>query len=240
MYKLNEIAIVGIGETPPVRRSAKSLKELVIDACSAALADAGIDAADVDGIVTDAGLMPLTVGHDYVAGQLGISRRWDAALSYGAAAHCYAPILAQSAISAGQANVVLYYFGVDWGTRPGGPYAFHDAFPAKLAFEKPYGFNAQPVYFGFWARRFMHEHDLAESALATLAVTQRQHAIRNGRAQILKPMELDDYFASRMIAEPLRVPDCCLISDGAGAYVMTSVDRARDCPKPTVKVLGAG
>lgn len=234
------IAIVGIGETPPARRSEKDLKTLVIDACQQALDDAGIDAAEVDGIVTDSGLMPLTVGRDYVASQLGIQRRWDAALSYGAAAHCCAPLLAQSAINAGLAKTVLYYFGVDWGTRTGGPYIFHNIYPAKMAFEKPYGFNSQPIYFGFWARRFMHKHHLDESALATVAVTQREHALLNGNAQMKKPLSFDDYYASRMVAEPLRVADCCLITDGAGAYIMTSEERARDCAKPPVKVMGAG
>jgi acetyl-CoA acetyltransferase len=188
----HDIAIVGIGETPPLRRSQKTLKAMVIDACRQALDDAGIGPDEVDGIVTDAGLMPLTVGHDYVAGQLGIERRWDGALSYGAAAHCCAPLLAQGAINAGLAKIILHYFGVDWGSRLGGPYAFHDIYPSKMAFEKPYGFNSQPLYFGFWANRFIYEHNLDASALAWLAVTQREHALLNGNAQINKPLSFDD------------------------------------------------
>ena len=161
-------------------------------------------------------------------------------MSYGGAGSACAPQLAQLAISSGLAKVVVYYFGVDWGTRASGPYGFHDLYAGKMAFEKPYGFNAQPAYFALWARRYMHEYGLTERDLATIAVTQRASALLNPRSQATKPMSYDDYFGARMVSDPLRVPDCCLITDGAGAFVMTSLERARDLPKPPVRVLGTG
>ena len=235
-----EIAIVGVAETAPARRAETGLRGLVIEAVLAALADAGIEAGEGDGIVTDSLIMPATVPHDYVSGQLGIQRRFDAAISYGGAGIVAAPLLAEAAIRSGQASVVVVYFGVDWGTRADGPYGFHDLYPAKLAFEKPYGFNGQPAYFALWARRYMHEFGADERHLAAVAVAQRRHAIVNGRAQAMRPLTEADYFQARLIADPLRVPDCCLISDGAGAYVLTSAARARDCAKRPVQVLGAG
>ncbi len=235
-----EIAIVGVGETAPARRTEKGLRALVVEAVVAALADAGIDAGEVDGIVTDSVIMPTTVPHDYVSGQLGIRRRFDAAISYGGAGIVAAPLLAEAAIASGQADVVVVYFGVDWGSRPDGPYGFHDLYPAKLAFEKPYGFNGQPAYFALWAQRYMHEFGVDEGHLAAVSVAQRRHARLNGGAQAMRPLTTADYFETRMISDPLRVPDCCLISDGAGAYVMTSAERARDCAKPPVRVLGTG
>ena len=235
-----EIAIVGIGETPPVRRSGRTLHAMVVDAVMAALADAGICPKEVDGLVTDAVIMPTQVPFDYLAGHLGASNCFAASASLGGAGIVCAPMLAQHAIASGLAKVVVGYFGVDWGTRAGGPYAFHDLYPAKQAFEKPYGFNAQPIYFALWARRYMHEYGLTERQLGALAVSHRQHALLNGRGQLRDSLTFEQYLTSRMIAEPLRAADCCLITDGAGAFVMTAMDRARDCSKRPVRVLGTG
>ena len=237
---MTPIAIVGVGETPAVRRSEKSLRALVVEAVANALDDAGLKPSDVDGILTDGLVMPTTVPRDFVAAQFGIDRQYDGGMSYGGAGTTCAPQLAQLAISSGLAKVVVYYFGVDWGTRASGPYGFHDLYAGKMAFEKPYGFNAQPSYFALWARRYMHEYGLTERDLATIAVTQRASALLNPRSQATKPMSYDDYFAARMVSDPLRVPDCCLITDGAGAFVMTCLERARDLPKPPVRVLGTG
>ncbi|MGA0594604.1 thiolase family protein [Enterovirga sp. CN4-39] len=234
------VAIVGIGETAPARQSGKDIRALVLEACTDALADAGLGGSEVDGIVTDSVIMPGTVPADWLAAQLGMTLSFSASLSYGGAAVVAAPMLAEMAIASGRARAVLVYFGVDWGSRPGGPYAFHDAYPAKAAFEKPYGFSAQPAYFALWARRYMHEFGLREEDLADIAVAHRHNAIRTGRAQNRKPLDRDGYFSSRLVADPLRVPDCCLISDGAGAYVVTSRERARDLRRVPVEVRGVG
>ncbi len=228
------------GETPPVRHSGRTLRAMVVDAVMAALADAGISPKEVDGLVTDAVIMPAQVPFDYLAGQLGASNCFAASASLGGAGIVCTPMLAQHAIASGLAKVVVGYFGVDWGTRAGGPYAFHDLYPAKQAFEKPYGFNAQPIYFALWARRYMHEYGLTERQLGALAVSHRQHALLNGRGQLRDPLTAEQYLGSRMIAEPLRAADCCLITDGAGAFVMTAMDRALDCSKRPVRVLGTG
>ena len=234
------IAIVGVGETIPLRVSPKDVRALCLEASLAAIADAGLECADIDGIITDAGIMPASVPADWMAAQLGASLNFSGNLSYGGAGIVAAPMLAEMAIRSGRAKAVLFYFGVDWGSRPGGPYAFHDAYPAKKLFEKPYGFSVQPAYFGLWARRYMHEYGLLEDDLAELAIAQRANALRNGGGQIKKPLDRETYFTSRRIADPLRVADCCLITDGAGAYVMTSAERARDLRKQPVFVHGVG
>ncbi|MCH9673255.1 MAG: thiolase family protein [Gammaproteobacteria bacterium] len=234
------VAIVGIGETPPVRRSDKDVRTLVIDACLAALEDAGIEPEEVDGVVSDSLIMPASVPRDYLAAQLGMSPTFEATQSLGGAGIVCGPNQAAAAIASGHASVVLCYFGVDWGTRASGPYGFHDIYPAKLAFEKPYGFNAQPVYFALWARRYMREYGLTPKQLASIAIDQRNHALLNGNGQTKKPLDFETYEASRIIADPLRQADCCLITDGAGAYVMTSMERARDCRHRPITVLGTG
>ncbi|MDP7427127.1 MAG: thiolase family protein [Alphaproteobacteria bacterium] len=233
------LAIVGVGETPPARRSESDLRGLVLEAVSAALDDAGLAPHDVDGLISESGIMPQTVPHQWLAAQLGVDLGFHATTSLGGAGTVSAPLLAGAALAAGLAHVVVCYFGVDWGSQAGA-YAFHDVYPAKRAFEKPYGFTGQPTYFALWAQRYRHLYGLAEDDLALIALAQRQNARRNGRAQAREPMTLEDYLASRPIADPLRAADCCLLSDGAGAYVMTSTERAGDCAKAPVQVLGTG
>ncbi len=161
------IAIVGIGQTKPVRRSDQGIRTLVVEAIQAAIDDAGIAAPGIDGVISDGLIIPTTVPRDYVAAQFGIDRRFDGGMSFGGAGTA-APGLAQLAISSGQARTVLYYFGVDWGTRASGPYGFHELYGGKKVFEKPYGFVGQPSYFALWAQRYMHEFGLTEEDLATI------------------------------------------------------------------------
>ena len=234
-----DIAIVGIGQTPPVRRSTKPIRHLAIEAVQLALDDAGIAPADIDGVITDGVIMPHTVPREFIAAQFGMTRSFDGGVSFGGAGVACAPELAKLAINAGKAQTVLFYFGVDWGSRVSGPYGFHDMYPAKMAFEKPYGFNAQPSYFALWARRYMHEYGMTDADLAAIAIAHRDNAMLNPAAQARTPLSLESYRAARMIADPLRVPDCCLITDGVGAFIMTSVERARDLRQPVVKVLGS-
>ncbi len=235
-----EIAIVGIGETPPCRRADKDIRALAVDAIDLAIADAGLDPGAIDGIVTDGMIMPGTVPHEYISAQFGIERRFDGGISYGGTGIVCAPLVAQAAIEAGLAETVLCYFGVDWGSRAGGPYGFHDYYPAKLAFEKPYGFNGQPSYFALWAQRYMHEYGATSADLAQIAIAQRGNALRTGRSQLDRPLDMESYSATRMISDPLRVPDCCVISDGVCAFVVTTAERARDLRHRPVRVLGCG
>ncbi|WP_162685661.1 thiolase family protein [Roseovarius amoyensis] len=234
------VCIVGIGETPCVRKSAHDIGAMTLKACIDAITDAGLKPQDIDGLICDSGMMPFLVPQDWIAAQLGIELSYGASISFGGAATASAPLLAESALKSGRATCILYYFGIDWGSRVGGPYAFHDLYPAKSVFEKPHGFNAQPTYFGMWAQRYMQEFSGAQEAFAEIATTARRHAELTGRAQKSRPMSVANYYDSRMIADPLRAADCCLISDGAGAYVMTDDTRARDCAHPVVSVAGSG
>jgi acetyl-CoA acetyltransferase len=233
-----DVAIVGIGKTKPERRANKNVRALVVEAVQAAIDDAGIAAHEIDGIITDSVIMPQSVPREYVAAQFQMERRFDSALSYGGAANVAAPVHARLALESGAAKYVLYYFGLDWGSRVGGPYVFHNMYPAKLAFEKPYGYNAQPIYFALWATRYRHEYGLSEEDLAYVAVSHRQNAQLNPLSQMTKPLTTEGYYASPVLSSPLRIADSCLISDGAVAYIMTTMDRARDLRRSPVRILG--
>jgi acetyl-CoA acetyltransferase len=222
------IAIVGIGET------------LLLEAARAALADAGLRAADVDGLVAPGlGYADL---HE-LARTLGLGRQFFIAESHHAGpAVVSAPLVAALAIEAGLATTVLCVSGIAWGSeRRGNVGEPHAQMPMKAAFELPFGWYPQVVHFAGMARRHMALYGTTEAQLGTVAVTMRRHAALSDNA-ILRdtPLTLEAYLAQPYLAEPYRKADCCLVNDGAGAFVMTSVARARDLAQAPVVVLGVG
>ena len=123
----------------------------------------------------------------------------------------------------------------------GGPGHSHAQERFKASLEVPFGWFPQPVYFSTIARRHMSEYGTQPEQLGHIAVSARRHA--NGHPGAVmrdKKLSLEDYLARPMLVDPLRVEDCCLISDGGAAYIMTSTERARDLTKPPVVVAGVG
>jgi acetyl-CoA acetyltransferase len=120
-----------------------------------------------------------------------------------------------------------------------------DAAVAALArvghpqFEVPYGVTI-PAFYALVASRYLHEHGATMEELAHIAVTMRAHAARHPGAHMRKPITVADVLASRVIASPLRLLDCCLVSDGAAAVVVSAPDAAADTARPGVAVIGAG
>src|SRR5262245_55001999 len=209
------IAIAGVGSTQHVRRSSKPIAELVVEASLAAIADAGLEPADIDGIVTDVSYMPLRAPADEVAAALGIGERCFTAHGLvGGAGVVGAPHLAELAIRSGQARHVLSYYGADFGSAPGGPYAFPVAMETKVGFEMPSGWYGQPVYFAALAQRYKHEYGLTPDQQAAVAIAARGHAALTPGAMRREPLTRERYLASPMVADPFRSLDCSLISDG--------------------------
>lgn len=236
-----QIAIVGIGGTPPVRRSERSIQELVVAACLDAIADAGLTPADIDGLVTDVSYMPLHVPADEVATALGLKEsRFVAHGLVGGAGVVGAPHLAELAIRSGQAKHVLSYYGADFGSASGGPYAFPVALDAKAAVEMPFGWYGQPLYFACMAQRYRHLYGLEPEQQSEVPIAAQAHAARTPGAMRTGPLDLDGYLSSPFVAEPFRTPDCSVISDGATAFVMTSLERARELRRAPVVVAGIG
>jgi len=239
------VSIVGVGEADHTGASGRDALAIGAQAIERALADGGLDPDDVDGLMYRSGIGPQFDEHAFRA-HFGTKRElWvsheGGAMTWAATA----PAHAARAIRAGQASVVVNVFSVDWASRRGamrgGPGEFHAQERMKANLELPFGWFPQPVYFATIARRHMHEYGTTAAQLGAIAVTSRRHANGHPTAVLReKPLSLDQYLARPMLVDPLRVEDCCLISDGGGAYVMTSPERARDLAKPPVAVLGVG
>ncbi len=240
MQRARRAAIVGIGETPYARRSPQPLAALCLAAARAALADAGLLPRAVDGIIAPgAGYEEL---HE-LARTLGVAGQFFSAASFsGATAVVAAPLLAALAIEAGLASVVLCVRGLAWGSeRRGNVGQTHAEMANKASFEIPFGWYPQIVHFAGMARRHMALYGTTEAQLGTVAVTMRRHAALAQNAVLGdRPLTLADYLASPYLAEPYRAADCCVVTDGAGAFVVTSAERARDCRQVPVAVLGVG
>lgn len=233
-----KVAITGVGETEYLRSSPKSLLDLEVEASLAAIADAGLKLSDIDGFVVNRN----THSADELAFTLGIGERPFSAVTDvvgGTAAAGQALILAQLAIEAGLARHVLVPYAFQ-ASKPGGPYGFHSREPLKADLEMPVGYFGQASYFAMMASRYAHEFGLSEEELASVAITFRAWAALTPGAQRREPMDLDAYRKSPMISTPFRVADCCLLTDGAAAYVVSAADRAADMPRTPAVIEGVG
>lgn len=235
----NRVAITGVGETPFLRKGDQTVMQMLTRASLAAIADAGLTPADIDGYIANK-----YVGHgsDEIAHAIGAGeKRFCAAVdSAGGTATCGQAIeLAQLAIEAGLARHVLVSYAI-WSNKPGGVYAVHAREPQKAGIEMPAGFFGQPAYFAAMANRYAHEFGMTEEEQASVPMTYRAWAAITPSAQRREPMDLEAYRRSPMIATPLRAADCCLTTDGGCAYVVSAVEAARDMPHPVVAVQGVG
>jgi acetyl-CoA acetyltransferase len=239
-----EVAIAGIGETAYTKASGRTAREIGAEAAERAIADAGLEPADIDGL-TWSGAFPdfdAAVFHEH----FGTSHElWTSAWGGGMAWAATAPYLAANAIADGRARHVLNVFPVAWATQrssmTGGPGEVHASQSLKQNLEVPFGWFPQPVYFATIMRRHMLEFGTTPEQFAAVAVACRRHANLNPDAVMHgRDMTIADYLASPYLAEPLRLFDSCLISDGGAAFVTTSMERARDLPQPPAVVLGVG
>ncbi|MGE0305818.1 MAG: thiolase family protein [Acidimicrobiia bacterium] len=233
------IAIVGIGETATARSLDATLPELLCEAVELAAHDAGLAISDIDGIVTETGFMP---PHCYdIAASYGLSP--DIFIGHtglGGAGTIGSPALASIAIRSGAARNVLCLFGVKWGSETGAAYAYHSADPFKANLELPYGFFPQAAYMATSARQYLDRYGRTEVELAQVAIVTREWASLHPAAGKREPLSLDDYFASPLVADPLRNVDCCLLSDGAAAFIMSPIEVARDLRSEVIAVSGCG
>ncbi len=240
----DRVAIVGVGEADQSRASGRPPVQIAGQAIERALADAGLEPRDVDGLLYSGGVAPFTAAdfHARFGTDQAIFESGQGGAMVWAATD---PERAARARASGGARVLVNVFAVSWasqrGAMVGGPGQFHAAERFKRNLEVPFGWFPQPVYFATIARRHMHEYGTRPEQLGAIAVACRRHAnLHPGAVMHDKALSLEAYLARPMLADPLRVEDCCLISDGGAAYVMTSPERARDLAKPPVWVAGVG
>jgi len=235
---LRDIAIAGVGCSEIVRASDRSVTALTLDACRAALADAGLGPAHVDGMATYPGA-PDSIACFAVVEGLGIpGLRWFEDIAGWAPAAVAPVIAAADAVARGSCETALVFRSTKRNRdRPPG-FASAARIGGDNQFRAPFGDTMTSQWLAMWARRHMYEHGTTEEHLGHIAVTFRRHAILNQRAPLRDPITLEDYFASRMVTTPFRLLDCDFPVDGAGAVVITTLARARDLPHPPVQVLG--
>ena len=232
-----QVAIIGASETDEVGvLPDRSMLQLHAEAGLNALADAGLTAADVDGVAT-AGPLPLEVSH-----HIGIQPRWLDGTMVGGCSFMLHVRHAAAAIAAGAADVVLVTHGESGRSRVGvGAYGRNPG-SAQGQFEAPFGAVAPYSTFTVPALRFLHDRGMSREDLAEVVVAQREWATGNPRAFRRKPATVESVLADRPIAYPFTREMCCVVTDGGGALVLTSAERAADLPggEHAVYLLGSG
>jgi acetyl-CoA acetyltransferase len=238
-------AIVGVADaaspTGELDRHGRALEAAMI---REALADCGLTLADVDGVAYAGQASGL-------AEFLGIHPRWFDGTQVGGSSYELHVEHAAAAIAAGLCDVVVGVYAATprsdrkrrsaGAFRAGGPGpgAFGGPPPGGMEWEMPYGLRTPMGAYALAASRHMALYGTTPEHLAQIAVETRRWASLNPRARHEDPITVDDVLASPMQASPLHLLDCCLVTDGAGAFVMTSAERAADLPKAPVHVLGA-
>jgi acetyl-CoA acetyltransferase len=234
---MSSVAIVGAAETTDLGVIPNmSQLQLHADAALNALADAGLTAADIDGVAT-AGESPTAIAH-----YLGITPEWVDGTQVGGCSFMIHVRHAVAAIQQGMCKTVLITHGESGRSGIGRGNFRGGGGSSSLAgqFESPYGVVGPPTMFTLPVLRYMKEYGMSHEQLAMVAVVQREWASRNLRASFRELITVEDVLKSRMIAYPFHLLECCLVTDGGGALILVSGDRARDFPRKPVYVIGTG
>ncbi|MEV0947494.1 lipid-transfer protein [Rhodococcus sp. NPDC049939] len=232
--------IAGIGATDFSKNSGRSELRLAAEAVTAALEDAGLTPADVDGLTS---FTMDTNTEAAVARSVGIPElTFFSRVHYGGGAACATVQQAAMAVATGVAEVVVAYrafnerSGMRFGQVNSGLVGQVNSSGTDNAFSYPHGLSTPAAFVAMVAQRYMYEYGATSEDFGRVAVTDRKHAANNPDAFFYgKPITLEDHQSSRFIAEPLHLLDCCQESDGGVAIVITSPERARDLKhKPAV------
>jgi acetyl-CoA acetyltransferase len=235
-------AIVGVGTSRFVMKTAASPMRLATEAFKAALADAGLERDAVDGLAINIG-WPLGVDYDRFAEVCGLRVRFaDQSWTHGRFA---GPTLqhAAMAVACGLAAVVACVCGVSFVQERGllgGPGDFEGTREEGGTHEEnpAYGLTAPAAGAALAARRYFALYGATSADLAAVPIAFRKHARLNPQALMRTPLTLDDHQRSRWVVEPLHLYDCCIVSDGAAVVLVTSAERARDTRTPPVWIGG--
>jgi len=205
-----------------------------------AIADAGLRVSDIDGLLTGYSFTsPQLMLGSVFAEYVGMQPRVSASISMGGVTGGLQVAQAVALVQSGLCRHVLCISGDNRLTGLGDRVQGALADIAHAQYEQPYGLSV-PAGFALAAQAWMHEYGMTTEHMAAVAVNQRANAVRHPNAHMRKPITMDDVRNSKPIASPLRMLDCALVSDGAGAVVVSALDVARDAAQPAVRILGIG
>src|SRR5579863_1339646 len=238
---VREAALVGIGRTTFSKSSGRTPLAMAAEAARAALDDAGLRPADVDGVINfntnDSASSP-DVARAIGALDLGL------AMDVQGGGNLAVTVVGQAfaAVRAGTCDVVVVFRSLNG--RSGNRYGRGDrpalAMRADMQFAALNGYVIPPMWIAMFAQRHKHVYGTTDEDFGQIAITFRRHAAANPHAMQRQLIDLDDYLSARWIAEPFRLYDCCLETDGAVALVVTTLDRARDLRHAPVRITGFG
>ncbi len=236
-------AIAGLGMTELGKVYGRSPRRLAADAVRAAAADAGLEPADLDGLLVSHGLGG-SPGIE-LAEALGLRdlRLLTHMNAYGATAGAMVSYAAMSVLSGAATSVACVFADAPLRPQASAGSAYHRTAPEYPGFggmTAALGFRSVNAFYALATQRHMARYGTTSEQLGAIAVGTREWATRNPLAQMRDPITLADHQASRWVAEPLHLLDCCLVSNGAIAVIVTGADRARDLARPPVHVLGWG
>jgi acetyl-CoA acetyltransferase len=229
-------AVVGVAESDlgEVGPHLSSL-DLIGQATGRALEDAGLEKSEIDGLFCHSAFlqMPTVAAAEY----LGIRPRYSDSTAVGGSTFVGYLRHATAAIHSGMCDVALIAYGSTQRSAAGG--LVSSGTPPTKSYETPFGPRLPVTSYALAAARHMHEFGTTREHLAEVAVAARKWAQRNPAAFDRGDLTIDDALSSRMVSSPLTVRDCCLVTDGGGAAIVTSAERARSLRKAPVVILGA-
>lgn len=236
--------MIGLGESTFSRKPNQSARALAVDACLAAIADAGLERAEIDGLLLNrspiepSSVLPLHLKRDLCLGDLSMLTSIEGEGSSAIQMIQYAAL----AIEAGAAeNVLCIFADAPVGAAGGGAaYSISMNVTGIEGWDERHGLIGATGAFALSAQRYFHLYGADSEALFEAAASDREWAARNPKAFLRKPLEKEEYFASRWIVEPLRLFDCAYPVNGAVAVVVSSAENAEDRPNPPVYLHGFG
>lgn len=232
------VAIVAVAESDLGKTPGKTALQLQAQAARRAVMEAGLTFNDVDGVFahTD-GIFPSLMMTEY----LGIKARYTDSTAAGGLSNPSHVVHAMAAIEAGLCNVTLITYGStqasDASRKLGG--VAEDPRSPRSQFVTPYGHMTPLGYYAMAAQRHMYQYGTTPAQMAEVALAARKWAQLNPKAYRREPLTVEEVLSSPLIAEPLHVRDCCLVTDGGGAIIVTSIERAKSLKQKPVYVLGA-
>lgn len=237
----NKVAIVGVGDTKVGVVKDRSATQLYVEAAKLAMEDAGITKDDIDGLITCVSFVEPYLYHaEMIAEYMQIFPRYCITAPSGGGTTLAIMHHAASAIVSGMCNTVLITMADSQVTGLSRAKAIEAmAGAGHPQFERPYGAPI-PAFYALVARAHQQAFGTTDEQRAAVAVACRKHASMNPAAQMRDPITVEDVLKSRLIADPLHLLDCSLVSDGGGAIIMTSAERAGDFKKKPAYLLGIG